>query len=55
MVEVTLTDIGIDYHGARIMEDAKRSNWYLADKNDAKFIDIEGFMRFDFMPFEGNA
>jgi hypothetical protein len=55
MIEVSLTDIGIDYLRSRIMEDRERSDWYLAHKKDADFIDISGMMRFDFFPFEGNA
>lgn len=54
-MQVSLTDIGIDYYGARIMEDCVSLQWYLADKADAEFIDIYGMMRIDFLPFEGNA
>ncbi|KKN01508.1 hypothetical protein LCGC14_1126960 [marine sediment metagenome] len=54
-MQVNLTDIGIDFHGSRIMEDSVSRQWYLADKSDAKFIDMYGFMRIDFMPFEGNS
>ena len=54
-MQVNLTDIGVDYFGARIMEDCLSHQWYLADKNDNKFIDIYGVMRIDFLPFEGNA
>jgi len=52
-MNVCLTDIGIDYHGARILESS--GEWYLADKDDAKFINIDGMMRINFLPFEGNA
>lgn len=54
-MQVNLVDIGVDYFGARIMEDVIRQEWYLADKNDSKFIDMYGVMRINFMPFEGNA
>jgi len=54
-MQVSLIDIGVLYHGARIMEDRISQQWYLADKEDTKFIDMFGVMCIDFLPFEGNA
>ena len=64
-MQVSLTDTGIMYQGARIVEDKVTLDWYLADPEllsafadvswDEPFIPTEGCMYIDYLPFEGNA
>lgn len=50
---VALTEIGVYYCGARIME--SDNDWYLADPEYTDFSSNDGIMRIELLPFKGNA